>query len=236
MRNPLLRRPLAPAVARCRISAANWAARILLPHAIVQAAILYFFVESRGNLITYLPVLSIVYYWIFVQALLSTVPRLRVAERLSTLLLSMWFAPVTWLAVFVLCLPLVTFSIGTIMMAITVFPALRAPVHVVPVVAVFAAGGAMFGYGMHLGLHGSDEGRWHDIRFRAHVSGGALGAALIGAVLLMALYRDLAPTDPERWLWRSIVAFSVLPHVFLTWRAYNRSARDCPAVSGRAGS
>lgn len=236
MRNPLLRRPLAPAVVRHKISAANWAARILLPHAIVQAAILYFFVESRGNLFTYFPVLPVVYYWIFVQAFLSTAPRLRVAERLSTLLLSVWVAPATWLAIFVLCLPLVTFSIGAMMIAIFFFPPLGTPVCLVLIVAVFAAGGAMFGYGMHLGLHGSDEGRWRDVRFRAHVSGGAIGAALVGAVLLMALYRDLAPTDPERWLWRSVVVFGALPHVFLTWRAYNQSAQDCPAVLGRAGS
>lgn len=236
MRNPLLRRPLAPAVVRRKISAANWAARILLPHAIVQAATLCFFVESRGNLITYFPVLPIVYYWIFVQALLSIAPRRRVAEHLSTLLLSVWVAPATWFAIFVLCLPLVAFSIGTMMMAIFFFPPLGAPVCVVLIVAVFAAGGAMFGYGMHLGLHGSDESRWRDIRFRAHVSGGAIGAALVGAVLLMALYRDLDPTDPERWLWRSVVVFGALPHVFLTWRAYNRSVQGCPAVPGPAGS
>ena len=236
MQNPILRRPLVPGTAPRRVNLANWAMRILIPHAVIQAAILFSLVGERNDLLAYFPALPILYYAVFVQALLSADRRARFAERLCALLLSIWSASATWLAAFVLCLPLVAFTIGTVLMLFFVPSPLREIIAVVLIIAVFAAGGAFFGYGMHLGLHGSDEGRWRDVRFRAHVLGGAMGAALVGTVVLMALDRNLEPTDPERWLWRSVVVLGALPHLFLTWRAYNRSAQERPAVSRLAGT
>lgn len=236
MRNPILRRPLVPETAPRRASLANWAMRILVPHAVIQAAILASLVRERSELLAYFPALPILYYAVFIQAMLPAARRTRFAERLSALLLSIWAASATWLAAFVLSLPLVAFSIGTILMVTFAVPPLSNTVFVVLIVAVFAAGGTIFGYGMHLGLHGSDEGRWRDTRFRAHALGGAIGAALVGAVVLMALARDLSPTDPERWLWRCIVVLGALPHVFLTWRTYNLRVQDSPAVSGLTGA
>jgi hypothetical protein len=236
MRNPILRRPLVPETAPRRVSLANWTMRILIPHAVIQAAILFSLVGERNDLLAYFPAPPILYYAVFTQSLLSAARRTRFAERLSTLLLSIWVASATWLAAFVLCLPLVAFTIGTVLMLFFVPPSLREIISVVLIIAVFAAGGAFFGYGTHLGLHGSDEGRWRDIRFRAHILGGAIGAALVGTVVLVALDRDLGPTSPERWLWRSVVVLGALPHMLLTWRAYNRGTQERPAVSQLAGT